>query len=129
MFRETAGKVQMAVQTVDYERREREATRKDFLVFSFSSQKCKYLHVILSNQILPYLGKQRRVKLISKVLVVQCVLFRRQSNSSFIRFKRLRLRIGFSAYRCTGSCSLKYRNAEFRLSQRCLYHFHSANAI
>ena len=27
-------------------------------------------------------------------------------------------------------CSLNYRNAEpFRLSERCLHHFHSANAI
>ena len=66
--------------TTTREEVERETTRKHFLVFMFSSQKCKYFACDLiknNEQILPYWGKQlRQVKLVNKVLVTQFLFFR-----------------------------------------------------
>ena len=42
LSRSTTESKDCRLQRVDYERRERETTCKDFLVFLFSSQKCKY---------------------------------------------------------------------------------------
>ena len=63
--------------------------------------------------ILPCLWKQRGVKMLTNFWSHSFYFFRRNSNSSFIRFRRS----NFSDHWCTSS--LNYRNAEFWLSQRC----------